>query len=196
MGRIASGFVVLGLLWLPQGGAAQALSCPETPILVDGFETSAPGSPNLIGGDAAATLDLHNCMRNQVSPPAIPALAPLTWSTTVADSAQAWANNCAFQHQPGQPFGENLAASTGSSFSMLQGTQLWVAERTSYDYAGNTCQSGAVCGHYTQVVWRNTSQLGCGRAVCTTGNPFGSGTWTLVVCRYDPRGNFVGQRPY
>ena len=64
-------------------------------------------------------------------------------------------------------------------------------------YSSNSCSG--VCGHYTQIVWRSTTEVGCGLRVCTTGSPFDShpgATWTMVVCDYRPPGNFRGQRPY
>ncbi|NET40232.1 MAG: hypothetical protein F6K19_51255 [Cyanothece sp. SIO1E1] len=45
------------------------------------------------------------------------------------------------------------------------------------------------CYHYTQVVWRRTNKLGCGIA---DHRRLGK----IVVCNYDPPGNFLGQRPY
>jgi hypothetical protein len=48
------------------------------------------------------------------------------------------------------------------------------------------------------MVWRSTSQVGCGIRNCSTGSPFGASfpNWTLVVCNYTPPGNYNGQRPY
>ena len=189
--------VVLPILCLLSSDAgAQALVCPETPILRDGFEPPDVAAANVANGDIAATLDLHNCMRSQVSPAAVPPLAPLSWSTAIATTAQTWVSQCNFAREPGLPYGENTAFFSGGTATVQQATQLWVAERVFYDYAGNTCAPGQICGHYTQIVWRSTTQVGCGRAVCNTGNPFGSGTWTYIVCRYDPPGNVNGQRPY
>jgi hypothetical protein len=55
-----------------------------------------------------------------------------------------------------------------------------------------------VCGHYTQIVWRDTTNLGCAIEYCTTGSPFGPvyPNWAFVVCQYDPQGSWAGQRPY
>jgi hypothetical protein len=39
-------------------------------------------------------------------------------------------------------------------------------------------------GHFTQVVWRQTTQLGCGVSTCR-----GMDIW---VCEYDPPGNVQG----
>ena len=65
----------------------------------------------------------------------------------------------------------------------------WASERSDYDYASNTCRTGAQCGHYTQMVWRTTTQVGCGMAIC----PDKGQIW---VCNYNPAGNWVGEKPY
>jgi uncharacterized protein YkwD len=66
----------------------------------------------------------------------------------------------------------------------------WANEKAYYDYANNT-GNGHTVGHYTQVVWKNTTQVGCGKAKVTT--EYGG---TFVVCRYSSPGNFIGQKPY
>jgi uncharacterized protein YkwD len=119
-------------------------------------------------------------------------IPPLTWSGTVAATAQAWANNCMFKHSGGQ-YGENIFATSGMAKpSDVVGS--WVSEQAKYDYANNSCS--AVCGHYTQVVWAKSLRLGCAVADCTQNSPFGGGNWQFWVCNYDPPGNFVGERPY
>ena len=40
-------------------------------------------------------------------------------------------------------------------------------------------------GHFTQVVWRGTTAVGCGRSQCN-----GLDVW---ICQYDPPGNVEGQ---
>jgi hypothetical protein len=70
----------------------------------------------------------------------------------------------------------------------------WAAEADHFDYAANRCSG--VCGHYTQLVWRGTTSVGCAIQKCTSGSPFSSGTWYFAVCDYSPPGNFVGERPY
>jgi len=47
-------------------------------------------------------------------------------------------------------------------------------------------------------VWRSTQAVGCGVKACSTGSPFGASfpNWTIVVCNYDPPGNYIGQWPY
>jgi uncharacterized protein YkwD len=150
----------------------------------------ASGEPAAMSGMTAA----HNQVRANVSPAANPALPPLTWSSTVAATAQAWANGCKFTHSGGS-YGENIYATTGSATPAAV-VSSWASEVSDYDYATNACSG--VCGHYTQVVWRDSLRLGCGVANCTTGSPFGSGggAWQLWVCNYDPPGNYTGNKPY
>ena len=149
------------------------------------------------GGDTepanmAGMLEAHNAARAAVMPAATPAIPPLTWSSTVAAAAEAWASQCNFSHNT-MGYGQNIYASTGGS-TPEQVVAAWVSEDKDYNYADNSCSN--VCGHYTQVVWRDSTELGCGVQSCTTGSPFGGGSWQIYVCDYDPPGNFVGQKPY
>ncbi|KAJ1396583.1 Ves allergen [Sesbania bispinosa] len=78
--------------------------------------------------------------------------------------------------------------STGD-MSGRDAVRLWVNEKADYDYNSNSCASGKQCGHYTQVVWKNTKRVGCAKVRCNNGG-------TFITCNYDPPGNYVGQRPY
>ena len=87
--------------------------------------------------------------------------------------------------------GENVYGTSGSATSSTpqQAVNAWAAERANYNYAMNTCNG--VCGHYTQIVWRNTTKVGCAINNCP------SLTYrTSLVCDYGSGGNYVGQRPY
>lgn len=140
-------------------------------------------------------LSAHNTARASVGVPA------LTYSDTLATSAQAWADhlkttrNCDMEHSSGN-VGENLywagAWSNGPTQKIAPRhvVDSWVKEKFNYDYKSNSCAPGKVCGHYTQVIWKNTQQVGCGMAICT--NPKNQ-VW---VCQYSPAGNHIGQKPY
>jgi len=131
-------------------------------------------------------VDAHNSWRKKTSVP------PLTWSPQLATYAQEWATKLLqenkFEHRKNSSYGENLAAASGQQLSPNQVVTMWGEEVSDYNYAANSCKPGKMCGHYTQVVWRNTKQVGCGMA---RGN--GKEVW---VCNYNPPGNYRGQRPY
>ncbi len=155
----------------------------------DSWEVSAPPAwqQNLMA---------HNAARNQVSPAAATPIAPLSWSSTLATTAQAYSSQCIWAHSGAAGLGENLAAAAPWSDQHLAAAMGWASENVNYNYASNSCPSGQ-CGHYTQMVWASTTQVGCGTTDCTTGSPFSEfPQWTLTVCQYSPPGNFVGQRPY
>ena len=121
-------------------------------------------------------LDAHNQYR------AKHCVAPLTWSPTVAAQAQSWANQCVFQHS-GSPYGENIWMGTAGFFTPSQVVGSWYSEVASYNFANPGTSPSA--GHFSQIVWKSTTELGCGKVTCQ-----GSDLW---VCNYAPAGNFVGQ---
>lgn len=63
----------------------------------------------------------------------------------------------------------------------------WANEVQSYDFTRDTCISGAVCGHFTQIIWSSTRRIGCAKSTRKKGNI----TSIYIVCQYDPAGNIV-----
>ncbi|XP_054776256.1 pathogenesis-related protein 1C-like [Prosopis cineraria] len=130
-------------------------------------------------------VNAHNAARSQVGVPNI------AWDNTVASYAQNYANqhkaDCQLLHSNGQ-YGENLAWSS-DDMSGADAVKMWVAEKADYHYDSNTCDSGQMCGHYTQVVWKSSIRVGCAKVRCDNGGIF-------ITCNYDPRGNIIGQKPY
>jgi hypothetical protein len=149
------------------------------------------------GGSAAFELEVltaHNLVRRNAAPAPVPPLPALTWSPAAAAVAQAWAGRCTYAHNTGRgDLGENIFASTAAA-TASDAVVSWASEAPLYDLATNSCRG--VCGHYTQLVWRATTSVGCASARCGTNSPFGGGSWTLVVCDYAPPGNVVGEKPW
>lgn len=150
---------------------------------------------------AAELLRAQNAVRAGVRPRPRPPLPALTWSAKAASSARAWAKECRYEHNPrlrALGLGENIAAFTPAGNGRpSKVVALWAAEARSYDPASNSCRSGEICGHYTQLVWRTSTQVGCARQVCSRNSPFPGGRpWELWVCDYAPAGNVIGRRPY
>jgi uncharacterized protein YkwD len=142
---------------------------------------SRPATPPPASSDAQAFVEAHNRVR------AKHCAGALTWSAKLAQVAQKWANSlrdkgCAFGHSNGS-YGENLAAGTTGTLDPEAVVAMWYDEIAHYRFpdGGFSMQTG----HFTQVVWRGTSQLGCGHSQCK-----GMDIW---VCEYDPPGNWEGQ---
>jgi len=168
-------FSVLAVLATPASGW-----CAPPPAVISAGVTSEP--PRFSGMVAA-----HNYARHAVGVP------DLQWSADLANTAQRWAyqlgaQNCAMRHSGTPGIGENLTWASGQHLSPTEVVATWVQEARSFNGATGACLPGAVCGHYTQVVWRSTRFVGCGVVSC--GN---SEVW---VCNYSPPGNYVGERPY
>jgi pathogenesis-related protein 1 len=161
-----------------------------------GCGAGAAAGPDAGGAvsDVSAWLAEHNAVRAGASPTPSPALAALTWSASASSVALGWAKGCTWSHNPGRgELGENIAAATGE-LTPASVVAMWAGEAKDYAYATDSCS--AVCGHYTQLVWRDTREVGCAIERCESGSPFGGGSWTFAVCDYSPPGNWVGHKPY
>jgi Cysteine-rich secretory protein family len=136
-------------------------------------------------------LDAHNRYRAEVGVP------PLQWSEDLANQAIAWASHLAstgsFEHSSTEGQGENLWKGTAKAFSFTHMVDSWGKEKQ-YFARGvfpnvSTTGNWADVGHYTQVVWKDTSRVGCGWVDAPDGNCY-------LVCRYVSPGNFTGQAPF
>jgi hypothetical protein len=138
-------------------------------------------------GRVQEVLAAHNNYRAEVGVP------PLQWSDSLAASAQQWADHLAstgtFQHSGG---GQNMSIATAGGLSVTQLVGLWGNEKQYFKYGVfpdvSTTGNFAQVGHYTQVIWRNTTEVGCGLAT-------GNGN-DILVCNYNPPGNFLGAKVY
>jgi len=117
---------------------------------------------------------------------------PLFWDYKVESYAQWWAQqrkgDCNMIHSHG-PYGENIFWGSGSDWKPSDAVKFWVDEEQYYSYQNNSCIEGEMCGHYTQIVWRDSRRMGCARIVCDNGDVF-------MTCNYDPPGNYEGEKPY
>lgn len=148
--------------------------------------------------NSVAMLAAHNEVRLSHN------LNPLTWSNKLAVSAQGWSDklkteSCEMRHDLDSPYGENIywESLIGGGVDVMVSTDKdpvvwWANEEKFYNYDKNTCRRGEQCGHYTQIVWAETTEVGCGVSSCIEGDE----RRDLWVCRYNPPGNYEGMRPY
>jgi Cysteine-rich secretory protein family/FG-GAP-like repeat len=197
-------------IWFMNGSAKSTTGNPGNALLAWQIAPLAPyGCPDAVLCDILA--GSNNVRANGSFGPGNPApsataggpLLPFAWSVGAATVARNWAAGCNFAHNANRgPFGENIyAEGSQSSPVALSGADVvssWSTEAQNYDYNSNSCAAGEVCGHYTQLVWRNTTAVGCAVQQCTTNSPFGASfpDWAFAVCDYSPPGNFSGEQPY
>ncbi|MDE2041615.1 MAG: SCP-like extracellular [Alphaproteobacteria bacterium] len=138
--------------------------------------------------DMQRALKLHTDLRSSLGVPA------LSWSEALTQDAQNWANQLAksgsFDHAANNDDGENLWTGWGGTFSQDSYFKSWLGERTAFinGVFPNISRSGnwADAGHYSQLIWRDTKELGCAAAYV--------GNRTVIVCRYRPAGNVEGEK--
>ena len=144
---------------------------------------------------AQTIVDEHNAVRAAVPKPAgytgaWAPIPPVEWSDEIAVTSQAWADNlretkkCGLMHSDTN-YGENLAG--GKDMDAVHAVKMWASEGERYTYKPRY-EWDIPTGHYTQVIWRRTTQVGCGFASC--------GKKVVIVCRYNPPGNHIDKAPY
>lgn len=146
---------------------------------------------------AQAILANHNAKRAAHNAPA------MVWDTQLAAEAQAWADSAGDRinpvaHDTNRGFvGENLFFRTGSSTSIdqltAQAVAAWYAEIERYDFANPDSNVSNDIGHFSQVVWDTSTQLGCGASIFSQSQLSDSSGMIFLVCRYRQPGNFIGQ---
>ncbi|XP_071153199.1 cysteine-rich secretory protein-like [Mytilus edulis] len=143
----------------------------------------------------ALLIDLHNDIRRDVK---ASNMQKLDWSPILEEEASRWAENCHFQIQRiGN--GENLAMHTADKQLedlLEEGFNMWSSGKDEYKY-GDKLSSKT--GHYTQLIWADTSKVGCSMKRCPVlfmkNGVTVKDAWFLV-CFYNPPGNVFGKDPY
>lgn len=142
------------------------------------------------GQFASIMLQSHNAERAAVGVP------PLLWDDQMAASAASYARELAatgnLRHsprstRPGQ--GENWWRGARGAFPPHVMVGSWASEKSMFrpGIFPNVSRTGnwADVAHYTQMIWRDTTRLGCGIG--------SSSRFDVLVCRYSPKGNRDGR---
>eukprot|EP00112_Aurelia_sp_Birch-Aquarium-sp1_P022498 Seg636.3_Seg636.4 transcript_id=Seg636.3_Seg636.4/GoldUCD/mRNA.D3Y31 product="Protein PRY1" protein_id=Seg636.3_Seg636.4/GoldUCD/D3Y31 len=129
---------------------------------------------------------------------------PLKWDAALADNAQKNANYLTNRNKalPGKSYiinhsnaaghlyGENIYAGTHGGFLQMKigdAMYLWYREGINYNY-WNLAPRG-LTGHFTQVIWKSTTSVGCGIATYFKHRSI----HTIIVCQYKTKGNVKTQ---
>jgi uncharacterized protein YkwD len=158
-------------------------------IALTGAPAAAKRKAVRLDAFSQALLDAHNQERTRLG------MAALVWNDRLAADAAVWSANLArrqtLEHAgdaKGQ--GENLWSGTSGASSPVEMIGTFLAEAKDFRPGKfpDVSRSGdlAHVGHYTQVIWRSTRELGCAKAA--------GGGDDYLVCRYRPAGNVDGQR--
>ncbi|KAJ6262182.1 Ophanin [Drechslerella dactyloides] len=132
----------------------------------------APPPVEAPNSEADSCLKTHNTFR------AAHGAGPLTWNQKLADYAEQYTGDCQMHHSGG-PYGENLAMGYQSVEAAITA---WYNEKDQYDPNSPGFQSST--GHYTQLVWKATTEIGCYNRKC--------GNQDYLMCEYSVPGNMVG----
>jgi uncharacterized protein YkwD len=189
----------------------------ETPPATETPPPAAPPTGASQGADFVNTiLNMHNQERALVGvPPLVWSAILAADAQEYADHLAAidkmqhmWESESTEWSQKAHGANENLAAFThGCGLSSLvppldytkavcPGDTLrtmvmsWVNEKKDFSgtYNNGGTNNGAVIGHYTQMIWKATTELGCGMASGSIQDQYGQVT-DYLVCRYLPSGN-------
>ena len=137
-------------------------------------------------------LDAHNIYRSELG------INKLEWSDELAANALIWAKvlkrKCSnnLKHSPkkySKGYGENLALYYDTISKASDVVDYWATEKECFDFKTKKCiNNNFNCGHYTQIIWRNTTEVGCAVVQCEDKQ--------IWVCQYNPPGNYIGKETY
>ena len=131
--------------------------------------------------------EAHNECRDNLN------LPNLEWCSKLANKSLKWAkklkrkDHCLHNHSSKKyrkNIGENIAWCKGYTMTSREVANLWISEKKYFDFESRKCKEIIdSCGHYTQMIWRDTKKVGCATVKC--------GDEQVWVCQYQPAGNLL-----
>ncbi|TKR62211.1 hypothetical protein L596_026200 [Steinernema carpocapsae] len=181
----------------PPGGSLQSCNTRNSPLTPADRKTLLDDHNKLRSSNAKG---LEKDGRSGRNAPKAKNMYKLKYSCELEAIAQRWADRCKFNHSK-QALGENLYVSwpdqPGNS-NLGAASKYWWAELTnigiaqySPSYTLTDYLFSKNVGHYTQMAWGKTTEVGCGLAHCSRPK-----SQTLVVCNYRVQGNSRDQQIY
>ncbi|MED6189459.1 hypothetical protein PIB30_096187 [Stylosanthes scabra] len=144
-------------------------------------------------------LHAHNWVRSKYNLPLY------TWDEDLESVARKYLmeryDDCKVIHS-NYAYGENLFWGKKLHWTPSDIVYFWYTEKDWYDFEKGTCflppsssstrqnRLPKICGHFTQIIWRDSLRVGCGLQHCNDRN-----AGMLIVCEYDPPGNYANENP-
>ncbi len=142
------------------------------------------GQNSLTGSQKQELVQRHNYYRQAQG------AANISWSDKLAAKAQAWVKIMAkkdkLMHST-MKYGENIYVTT-VPVTPSHVVDRWASEEKYYHGEKITSENYHLFGHYTQIIWNSTTEIGCAKAVAKSGRIY----W---VCEYSPAGNYINEKP-
>ncbi|KAH7024675.1 CAP domain-containing protein [Microdochium trichocladiopsis] len=137
-------------------------------------------------------LDRHNSARAKHG------VSNLKWSDELAKIAQGHTNSCEFKHKVEGAYGQNLgwvgwsggsAPNAITTFGDMVTTGWYgeISKFTQWGVATPNMDNFGDWGHFTQVVWKSTYEVGCAYTTCDGGKAY------FFECNYRTPGNYIGE---
>jgi hypothetical protein len=149
-------------------------------VFVAGLFGARAGYKPATKAEEKEMLDLHNKYRCMAG------VDPLVWDEKLAKQATDWAALGKVAHSIergcGTKYGENMHMSYPKE-TPKKATDWWYDEIKKYHGPSDVMAAG----HYTQMVWKGSKKLGCGKGILHMGGMTGA----IWFCQFTPPGNYA-----
>ncbi|CAH8865703.1 unnamed protein product [Trichobilharzia szidati] len=138
--------------------------------------------------NTAKLLRLHNEYRQQLldckveGQPAAKRMPPLQWDEELASEAKELSRMCKFPtNSPTSKRFRSVGQNAGTCTNVENVMKEWFSQHKFYNFKNNQC-SGQ-CLTYLQIIFENTTHIGCGVSKCQRGD---QNHYLFAVCNYGP----------
>ncbi|KAJ5816039.1 Allergen V5/Tpx-1-related protein [Penicillium robsamsonii] len=174
----------------------KAVTTSATSSATTAAAASATAAPGAGSSYQESVLYYHNIHRSDHSVPA------LTWSTDLEEAANTVASSCSYGHDTSVEsasgaYGQNIAYGYDKADVGKKIISDMMYTNEAPEFAGLYGQSSpdmtnfAAWGHFSQIVWKSTTQVGCATVSCDDLENVG-GAAPYTVCNYGSPGNVAG----